>query len=181
MVVTRSTALLTSFLLESRPLAAFMSFRMLSATLFMFFSSPGCGVARRNSILWETKKNNTLIHHSRYSTLQSILRPHEKCIWLTRRLRWDTLTGLSFLFLCHSISFWHGVYLLHVPQCIALDSSFSSVIDESEEINLSQDMMRSRHTTKHTAFEMCITHGACPNNTHNCGLGHLRASACDRK
>lgn len=45
-VVTRSAAWLTSFLFESSPLAAFMSFRKFSTVFFMFFNSPGCGVAR---------------------------------------------------------------------------------------------------------------------------------------
>lgn len=46
-VVTRSAAAwLTSFLFESSPLAAFMSFRKFSTVFFMFFNSPGCGVAR---------------------------------------------------------------------------------------------------------------------------------------
>lgn len=45
-VVTRSVAWLTWFLLESSPLAAFMSFRKFSTVFFMFFNSPGCGVAR---------------------------------------------------------------------------------------------------------------------------------------
>lgn len=45
-VVTRSVAWLTSFLFESSPLAAFMSFRKFSTVFFMFFNSPGCGVAR---------------------------------------------------------------------------------------------------------------------------------------
>lgn len=45
-VVTRSGAWLTSFLFESSPLAAFMSFRKFSTVFFMFFNSPGCGVAR---------------------------------------------------------------------------------------------------------------------------------------
>lgn len=49
-VVTRSTVLLTSFLLESRPLAAFRSLRRFSTTFFMVLSSPGCGVARRSSV-----------------------------------------------------------------------------------------------------------------------------------
>lgn len=40
-VVTLSAALLTSFLLESRPLAAFRSFRRFSAAFFIVFSSPG--------------------------------------------------------------------------------------------------------------------------------------------
>lgn len=50
-VVTRSAAWLTSFLLESSPLAAFMSFRKFSTVFFMFFNSPGCGVARLWSVL----------------------------------------------------------------------------------------------------------------------------------
>lgn len=50
-VVTRSVAWLTSFLLESSPLAAFMSFRKFSAVFFMFFNSPGCGVARLCRVL----------------------------------------------------------------------------------------------------------------------------------
>lgn len=45
-VVTLSLALLTSFLFESSPLAAFISFRKFSTVFFMFFNSPGCGVAR---------------------------------------------------------------------------------------------------------------------------------------
>lgn len=45
-VVTRSVAWLTSFLFESSPLAAFMSFRKFSTVFFMFLNSPGCGVAR---------------------------------------------------------------------------------------------------------------------------------------
>lgn len=49
-VVTRSTVLLTSFLLESRALAAFRSLRRFSTTFFMVLSSPGCGVARRSSV-----------------------------------------------------------------------------------------------------------------------------------
>lgn len=50
-VVTRSVAWLTSFLFESSPLAAFMSFRKFSTVFFMFFNSPGCGVARLWSVL----------------------------------------------------------------------------------------------------------------------------------
>jgi hypothetical protein len=42
---------LTSFLFESSPLAAFMSFRKFSTVFFMFFNSPGCGVARLWSVL----------------------------------------------------------------------------------------------------------------------------------
>lgn len=40
-VVTLSAVLLTSFLLESRPLAAFRSLRRFSAAFFIVFSSPG--------------------------------------------------------------------------------------------------------------------------------------------
>jgi len=50
-VVTLSMALLTSFLFESSPLAAFISFRKFSTVFFMFFNSPGCGVARLRSVL----------------------------------------------------------------------------------------------------------------------------------
>lgn len=53
-VVTLSAALLTSFLLESRPLAAFRSLRRFSAAFFIVFSSPGWGVARRSRVPWET-------------------------------------------------------------------------------------------------------------------------------
>lgn len=49
-VVTLSLALLTSFLFESSPLAAFRSFRKFSTVFFMFFNSPGCGVARLRSV-----------------------------------------------------------------------------------------------------------------------------------
>lgn len=50
-VVTLSLALLTSFLFESSPLAAFISFRKFSTFTFIFFNSPGCGVARLRSVL----------------------------------------------------------------------------------------------------------------------------------
>lgn len=49
-MVTLSAALLTSFLLESRPLAALRSLRKFSTAFFMVFSSPGWGVARRSSV-----------------------------------------------------------------------------------------------------------------------------------
>lgn len=66
-VVTRSMVWLTSFLLESSPLAAFLSFRKFSTVFFMFLSSPGWGVARLRSVLWKARSGVSvwvLLHHS---------------------------------------------------------------------------------------------------------------------
>lgn len=66
-VVTRSMAWLTSFLLESSPLAAFLSFRKFSTVFFMLLSSPGWGVARLRSVLWKANIRVSVwasLHHS---------------------------------------------------------------------------------------------------------------------
>lgn len=49
-VVNLSMELLTSFLLESSPLAAFKVVRKFSTVFFIDFNSPGCGVARLSSV-----------------------------------------------------------------------------------------------------------------------------------